>query len=397
MSFRLLEYFHFLQDKQSKYADYYRWRVYSLAQGDTLKSWRLEPYQMFTQGQKWYPPCNPLESRKNEKRPSNFSSPLEGANTDSLTDRRRDSMASSGALVKGSRRLNKESREELENLLRNLTRERSSIQNAMAFCLDHSEYALEISECLMESLTIEKTPLDTKIARLYLISDILYNLSSSQQPAWSYRSALQRYLPDIFAHHNRVLRGLTGKLTIESLKGRVMAVLRIWEDWALYPPLFTKGLEACFLKEDKLLQNVFSNAITPMGVEDPLYDKNVDGVILSDFSTLSKFSFWIRESVREWNSLDLSHLEALCFRRGLPISPEPTVNNLTSQETHTNSETEDGKKKKDSTSPIVSYGSMRQLLIKRLVEREAYWRNRQILNAKAFHISHHPPDLSIQP
>jgi hypothetical protein len=33
-------------------------------------------------------------------------------------------MASSGALVKGSRRLNKESREELENLLRNLTRER---------------------------------------------------------------------------------------------------------------------------------------------------------------------------------------------------------------------------------------------------------------------------------
>jgi hypothetical protein len=85
-------------------------------------------------------------------------------------------------------------------------------------------------------------------------------------------------------------------------------------------------------------------------------------------------------SLQEWNSLDLSHLEALCFRRGLPISPEPTVNNLTSQETHTNSETEDGKKKKDSTSPIVSYGSMRQLLIKRLVEREAYWRNRQILN-----------------
>lgn len=40
---------------------------------------------------------------------------------------------------------------------------RSSVLNAMIFCLDHSEYALEIVECLMESLTIEKTPIDTKV------------------------------------------------------------------------------------------------------------------------------------------------------------------------------------------------------------------------------------------
>lgn len=36
-----------------------------------------------------------------------------------------------------------------------------------------------------------------------------------------------------------------------------MKVLRIWEEWAIYSPLFTKGLEAAFLKDAKLLQNVF--------------------------------------------------------------------------------------------------------------------------------------------
>lgn len=34
----------------------------------------------------------------------------------------------------------------------------------MVLCLDHSEAALEIAECLTESLTIEKTPIDTKVS-----------------------------------------------------------------------------------------------------------------------------------------------------------------------------------------------------------------------------------------
>lgn len=389
------EMFKFLVEPETDLADYYRWRIYSFSQGDTLRSWRVEPYHMFSGGRKWHPlGAQYFEDRREDKRPSNFSDKADGC-----TMRDADAGPSRGknASARGTRRLDEESREELEHHLRNLSRERSSILHAMAFCLDHSEYALEIAECLMESLTIEKTPIDTKISRLYLLSDILYNLSSSRQPAWTYRSALQRYLPEIFNHHNRVLRGLTGKLTIQAMKDRVMSVLRIWEDWAIYPPLFTKGLEASFLKDDKLLQDVFSSAVTPLDVDDESYDRELDGVPLPNISTLAKFPFWIRESVREWNALDLSHLEALCFRRGLSVSPEPIE---TGSGTDSALRGHENGIDKDTTTPDtaplpavkghhrpdVSYGHMRQLLIKRLVECEAYWRNRQIQNAKAFQV-----------
>lgn len=38
--------------------NYYRWRVYSLCQGDTLTNWRIEPFQMNPNGFIWFPPLN---------------------------------------------------------------------------------------------------------------------------------------------------------------------------------------------------------------------------------------------------------------------------------------------------------------------------------------------------
>lgn len=69
---------------------------------------------------------------------------------------------------------------------------------------------------------------------------------------------------DSFLDFISVLRQLNGRLTIQAFKDRVMKVLRIWEDWAIYPPLFTKGLEASFLKDDKLLQSVFAGMLADL-------------------------------------------------------------------------------------------------------------------------------------
>jgi U2-associated protein SR140 len=41
--------------------------------------------------------------------------------------------------------------------------------------MEHAEAGEEIVECIGESLSILQTPLTKKIARLYLISDILHN------------------------------------------------------------------------------------------------------------------------------------------------------------------------------------------------------------------------------
>ena len=78
-------------------------------------------------------------------------------------------------------------RDRLEDMLRDLSPERSKIGDAMVWCLEHAESAEEIVECLAESLSLLETPLAKKIARLYLVSDILHNCSAKVPHASYYR------------------------------------------------------------------------------------------------------------------------------------------------------------------------------------------------------------------
>jgi hypothetical protein len=56
-------------------------------------------------------------------------------------------------------------RERLEDMLRSLRVERSDIRTAMLFVLDHASCAVEISEVLIASLTLEETPPHLKVSR----------------------------------------------------------------------------------------------------------------------------------------------------------------------------------------------------------------------------------------
>lgn len=42
----------FLFELESALHTYYRWRVHSLSEGDTLRTWRIEPYVMVSGGQR---------------------------------------------------------------------------------------------------------------------------------------------------------------------------------------------------------------------------------------------------------------------------------------------------------------------------------------------------------
>lgn len=80
-------------------------------------------------------------------------------------------------------------RDRLEDLLRNITPERIKVAEAMVFCIEHAEAAEEICDCIAESLSILQTPANKKIARLYLISDILNNCGVKVTNATIYRKA----------------------------------------------------------------------------------------------------------------------------------------------------------------------------------------------------------------
>ena len=73
-------------------------------------------------------------------------------------------------------------------MLRTLTVEKESICRGMTFCMDFAESSSELSIKIYQSLLLKETMLKTKLARLYLLSDILYNcLIPSQFSYWSYR------------------------------------------------------------------------------------------------------------------------------------------------------------------------------------------------------------------
>jgi U2-associated protein SR140 len=58
-------------------------------------------------------------------------------------------------------------RDRLEDLLRNMTPERLKVAESMVFCIEHSEAADEICDCIAESLSILQTPIPKKVITAY--------------------------------------------------------------------------------------------------------------------------------------------------------------------------------------------------------------------------------------
>eukprot|EP00118_Oscarella_pearsei_P012114 m.86447 g.86447 ORF g.86447 m.86447 type:complete len:832 (+) comp36496_c0_seq42:20-2515(+) len=264
--------FQFLFNNESPEHVYYRWKLFSLLQGDPTGFWRTEAFQMFASGSLWQPP--PSIHHKAPERPplKTINEPKRGE----LTDRERD---------------------QLEDMLRKITPERTKVAEMMLFCLDHSEAADEIVDCITESLSILQTPVAVKVARIYLVSDVLYNCSSCSVPNSSfYRKGFEARLPEICSYLNSTLNAITGRMRAEQFKRQIMSCLRVWEEWALYPPKFLIQLQNNFIGVTSFSDKASSEA-TPKLQKDteplemkanmavdgaPFEQEDMDGVPLDD-------------------------------------------------------------------------------------------------------------------
>ncbi|XP_031491636.1 protein RRC1-like isoform X1 [Nymphaea colorata] len=223
--------FNFLFELGSKEHTYYVWRLYSFAQGDTLQRWRTEPFIMITGSGRWMPPpLPPSRSPEHEK------------------DSTATYAAGKSRRVETERALTDPQRDEFEDMLRALTLERNQIKEAMGFALDNADAAGEVVEVLTESLTLKETPIPTKVARLMLVSDVLHNSSAPVRNASAYRTKFEATLPDIMESFNDLYRSITGRITAEALKERVLKVLQVWSDWFLFSDSYINGLRATFLR-----------------------------------------------------------------------------------------------------------------------------------------------------
>jgi len=167
----------------------------------------------------------------------------------------------------------------------------------MAFCLDHSENSAEITYIIAQSLDLLDTPLQKKLARMYLINDILYNSSLLTVPAaWSYRKYFEAKLPEMVENLNRTYLETTSAAN-EAAKEKILKLLKLWNDWSVYEQRFLAGLQAIFLKKknhfgiDPLIINPngptsFIRESSPLGVKLKILEDELNQSSIKD---LEKF------------------------------------------------------------------------------------------------------------
>lgn len=300
--------FDFLFDLGSKEHTYYVWRLYSFAQGDTLQRWRTEPFIMITGSGRWVPPDLPVQA---------FGKSPEHEKGLSATH-----AAGRGRRVEQERALTDAQRDEFEDMLRALTLERSLIKEAMGFALDNADAAGEVVEVLTESLTLKETLIPAKVARLMLVSDVLHNSSAPVKNASAYRTKLEACLPDIMESFNEVYKNITGRITAEALKERILKVLKVWSDWFLFSDAYVTGLRATFLRPGNSGVPPFHSLC---GDAPPLKEMKVEEGGGSEFSEgmevgqNAALAIGEGAAVRELSTLPLSELERRCKHNGLSI------------------------------------------------------------------------------
>ncbi|XP_053211968.1 U2 snRNP-associated SURP motif-containing protein-like [Panonychus citri] len=283
--------FRFLFDNQSPAHIYYRWRLYSILQGEHPSKWRTEEFRLFKGGSKWKPPpLNPFlegmpehlveksPEKEHEPEPKKpWKKPRSRSIENDVHEQRgfkefKDKNQKKGILTDVQR-------EELEDILRDLTPERVKISEGMVYCIEHADAAGEIVDCIAESLAILETPLYKKIARLYLISDILHNCCVKVSNASYYRKGFQSRLTSIFSDIHQCFNAIEGRLKAEQFKHRVMNCFKAWEDWAIYTSDFLIKLQNIFLGLNLRDCSSERKAVDSKEIDgDPVEESDIDGI-----------------------------------------------------------------------------------------------------------------------
>jgi len=199
-----------------------------------MTEWRTVPFQMFTGGPVWVPPNTTVKAKEEPGKAKLFATTPA---SDKSKDKKQDNQKHLANFL----------RDEFEQLLRELTVERQKIKDAMAFALDHADVSQDVVQIITESLTLSETPIPSKVARLFLVSDILHNSSARVPNASSYRNWFESKLPLIFENLHHTYKHTSGRITAENLKEQILRLLRIWEGWSLYPQSLVNQLHNIFL------------------------------------------------------------------------------------------------------------------------------------------------------
>lgn len=180
---------------------------------------------------------------------------------------------------------------ELESTLLNLSPRRAAIFEAMTFCLENATPSIRASalaKALVRSLHVPDLESESIIARLFLVSDVLFNVRPGMKGTGTYRMVFEESLPDACEYLGR--QWLRGEDCDQATRSRGESVVKrmfvAWRTWDVFPAVFVGGLEALLLGP------------SPEDESD-----NVDAVL--------------RQKLAEWSSGPAADVPMAARRRGL--------------------------------------------------------------------------------
>ncbi|KRZ69208.1 U2 snRNP-associated SURP motif-containing protein [Trichinella papuae] len=269
----------FLFDNTSAAHTYYRWKLFSILQGDSPAKWKTKKFRMFQNGSIWQPPPlnffhNGMPEElylENEKTAGHYSAEEGGGDSSSFKSKR--GQLCSAELVA------------LEKLLEKLTMERSKVGDAMVWCVEHSDFAEHIVSVIADNIESEDTTLPKKIALLYLLSDILANCFAEVMNVSYYRTHIENRLEGIFRKLHTSYKGISARLRAEQFRQRVANCCKMWEDTAVYPLEFLARLQGILLgiiPPEPIPSDIDGVAIDESMAEELFDEYDIDGVPLDE-------------------------------------------------------------------------------------------------------------------
>ncbi|KAJ2378616.1 hypothetical protein H4S02_007319 [Coemansia sp. RSA 2611] len=201
---------------------YYRWRMYSLLNGDTKSMWRNQMFFMYDRGPIWIPP----KVERGEQRMDNIptgQAEVPSSEAEERAERPRD-------------RLSQRARDRFVRRVRRVCQpEHGVIAEAMVFAIEHAYAAKEVVDVVCDALLdASASPMD-KLCKLMLVSDILHNSSAQVANAWRLRQSFEERLDQIFAELAAAYKAIEARLKAEHFRKQVLAVLAVWEAWMMFP------------------------------------------------------------------------------------------------------------------------------------------------------------------
>jgi U2-associated protein SR140 len=231
--------FRFLFELTQPSHAYYRWKLFSILQGDDPHNWRTERFRMFGQGSWWEPPPHSLYTEMPVLLYNTAYVPIRRERDEGGRKRNHhyDDESREYEIQKSKKRrgaLTESDRDFLEQLIRNLTPKRRHVAFAMCWCLRRAKSAKEIVDCIFEALMIPETPLFKKLGRFYLLSDILANCEVQGPDVAHFRVHIEPKLEAIFVEFNKIFKRIPTRINQSQFRSRVASCIQLWSDNTIY-------------------------------------------------------------------------------------------------------------------------------------------------------------------